>query len=161
MSAAPSLTGSVRVTLPLRVVNESNQRGKSPYPKAGRTKHAREHARFVVGLHVRSCGLVEPSPPSEKCERFPFLGVPCECTSENGYLEVTLVRVMPDRRSRLDDDGITSAMKAARDGLAKSLSLDDRDHRLVWRYGQRLARPREIGLVNGYAVEVRIEPRHG
>lgn len=134
MTAAPSLTGSVRVTLAVHTVNEGNQRSRSHWPRTKRTKTARDLAGLVVAMHWRTARMTLP-------------------------VIVTLTRVTPDRRGTLDDDGVCSALKATRDGVADALSVDDRDPGVSWAYGQRVARPREIGLVRGYGVEVRIEPR--
>lgn len=43
---------------------------------------------------------------------------------EEGRLHLWLDFVPPDRRKR-DDDGLTSAFKAARDGIADALGIDD------------------------------------
>lgn len=46
---------------------------------------------------------------------------------------VTLTRIAP---RALDDDNLRSATKAARDGIADRLGIDDRDPRVEWRYAQ-------------------------
>lgn len=58
---------------------------------------------------------------------------------------VTLTRIAP---RELDDDNLASGMKAARDGVADWLGIDDRDPRVTWRYAQKPGAPKE------YAVEV-------
>lgn len=60
---------------------------------------------------------------------------------------VRLVRIAP---RALDDDNLRSALKAARDGVADKLGVDDRDQRVTWEYGQ------ERGGVGEYAVRVEI-----
>jgi hypothetical protein len=51
----------------------------------------------------------------------------------------------------LDDDNLASGFKAARDGVADWLGIDDGSPRLSWRYGQRKSKPGE------YAAEVSVE----
>lgn len=47
---------------------------------------------------------------------------------------VTLTRVAP---RALDCDNNVGALKAARDGIAQRLGVDDRSPLVVWRYGQK------------------------
>lgn len=61
---------------------------------------------------------------------------------------VTLTRIAP---RELDGDNLQSALKAARDGVADWLGLDDRDARVTWNYGQRK------GPAKQYSVEVTIQ----
>lgn len=53
-------------------------------------------------------------------------------------LVVTLVRVGP---RTLDDDGLRSALKAVRDGVASRLGVDDGSQLVAWRYGQERGEP--------------------
>lgn len=70
-----------------------------------------------------------------------------------GSAVVTLVRVAP---RGLDDDNLAASFKACRDQLALMLGLpDDRDPRVVWRYGQRRGAVREYGI--DIVVERRVE----
>ncbi len=137
---APSRTGDVRVTLPLKtssVLNGSQgfSRGAA-MAAARRRRDQRAMAKLVVGMHVRSCLVALPA-------------------------VVTLTRLAPS--SGLDDDNLRGALKSVRDGVADALGLDDRDPRVSWRYEQRRTHPRktgavELGTVKGYGVEVRVVP---
>lgn len=122
----------VRVTLPLKVVNESNQRGHWS-ARARRTKAARTTVGLVVAAHIRAAG--------------PGLRLP---------LVVTLTRIAP---RNLDTDGVVSALKATRDGVADALGVDDGSDRVTWLYGQRRGKPGDVTIVRGYGVEVRIGTR--
>jgi Holliday junction resolvase RusA-like endonuclease len=55
-------------------------------------------------------------------------GLDSESVPEQGRLHCYLDFFPPDRRRR-DDDGLLASMKAARDGIADALGIDD--HRLV------------------------------
>jgi hypothetical protein len=57
---------------------------------------------------------------------------------------VHLVRVAP---RPLDDDNLSHAFKAFRDGIAERLGIDDRDPRVRYTYGQERGRPREVAVV--------------
>lgn len=63
---------------------------------------------------------------------------------------VRLVYVGP---RELDDDGVASAVKSLRDGVADALDVDDRDPRVVWVPDQ------ERGGVREYGARVEIYPR--
>lgn len=64
---------------------------------------------------------------------------------------VTLTRLYPEkgRAKAMDSDGVVSAMKPIRDGIADAWGVDDKDGKWKWRYGQRTAQK--------YGVEVEIE----
>jgi hypothetical protein len=55
---------------------------------------------------------------------------------------VRLVYVGP---RQLDDDGVASAVKSLRDGVADALGVDDRDPRVVWVPDQERGGVREYG----------------
>jgi hypothetical protein len=57
-------------------------------------------------------------------------------------LAVRLVYVGP---RQLDDDGVASAVKSLRDGVADALGVDDRDPRVVWVPDQERGGVREYG----------------
>ena len=63
---------------------------------------------------------------------------------------VTLTRIAP---RPLDDDNAIAGMKAARDGVADALGIDDADPRVTWRYAQAKGTPKE------YALTIQIEER--
>lgn len=48
---------------------------------------------------------------------------------------------------QLDGDNLQSACKAARDGIADWLGLDDADPRIIWVYAQQRGKPGEYGLM--------------
>lgn len=122
MSAPP--IASIRFTIPLHTVSEANARSHR-MAKAGRVKAQRKTTTDVV------CALVGPRCP---------LPTP---------LVVELVRLAPS--SGLDDDNLTSALKATRDALAKWLGVDDRKRDVVrYEYDQRREKT--------YGVEVCIRP---
>ncbi len=68
-----------------------------------------------------------------KAARVPLMG-PCI---------VTLTRIAP---RTLDGDNLQSGCKAARDGVADWLDLDDASPLIVWQYAQRRGGPKEYGL---------------
>ena len=124
---------TVRVTLPLKVVNESNGSHGHWSAKARRRAQARSLVRLALPMHLRH------GPRS-----WPVL--------------VTLTRIAPS--AGLDDDNLRVALKAVRDQVADELGLpSDRDPRVTWAYEQRRGSRKDMTLVRGYGVEVRIEAR--
>lgn len=63
---------------------------------------------------------------------------------------VTLTRIAP---RRLDDDGLTAALKSCRDGVADWLRVDDRDERVTWEYRQARGGVREYAVIIGVRRE--------
>lgn len=61
---------------------------------------------------------------------------------------VTLTRIAP---RTLDTDNNVAGMKAARDGVALWLLVDDAHPEIAWRYAQRAGKPKQ------YALEIQIE----
>ena len=59
-------------------------------------------------------------------------------------LTVTLTRIAT---RNLDDDNLQSGCKAARDGVADWLGLDDADKRITWLYAQAKGKAKEYGLM--------------
>lgn len=57
---------------------------------------------------------------------------------------VTMTRIGP---RTLDTDNLSSGCKAARDGVADWLGVDDGDLRVTWKYGQTKGKPSEYGLI--------------
>ena len=55
-------------------------------------------------------------------------------------MTITLTRIAP---RTLDSDNLAGGFKAARDGVADWLGIDDGDERLTWLYAQRKGKPGE------------------
>jgi hypothetical protein len=54
-----------------------------------------------------------------------------------GCPAIRLTRVTGPRGRTLDDDNLRGCLKAIRDGVADSLSINDNDPRVSWYYAQR------------------------
>jgi len=63
----------------------------------------------------------------------------------NGKTFPLIVRLVYVGPRQLDDDGIASAVKSLRDGVADALGVDDRDPRVVWVPDQERGGVREYG----------------
>jgi crossover junction endodeoxyribonuclease RusA len=111
----------VCVRLPIRIISEANSR-QHWRKAAARKKEHRAMARAILQQHNRP--------------------------DEGGSFIITLTRIAP---RVLDDDNLASGFKAARDGVADWLGIDDGSPRLSWRYGQRKSKPGE------YAAEVAVQ----
>ncbi len=109
------------VTLPLRLASEANARG-SWHAGAARARLARAQVNAALRR-------AEPGP----------LPLP---------VVVRITRVGP---RRLDDDNLSRAAKALRDGVADWLGCDDGDPRVSWHYAQATSRE--------YRVVVTVERR--
>lgn len=101
-----------RVTLPLKIVSEANQRCHWR-EKSARVKQHRSTARLMMAAEAG------PAPDAP------------------GMI-ITLTRIAP---RELDDDNLASGFKAVRDGVADWLGIDDGSKRLRWLYAQRKGRP--------------------
>ena len=112
---------TVSVTLPLTIISEANQRGHWSKSASRKALH-RNTARCILQSHARP--------------------------HKDGPIRITLTRVAP--RS-LDDDNLASGFKAARDGVADWLGIDDGSKRLTWVYAQRRGDPKQ------YLAEVAVE----
>lgn len=88
---------------------------------ASRKAHHRQTARLFMQAHARP---------------------------QNTPISIKLTRIAP---RVLDDDNLASGFKAARDGVADWLGIDDGDKRLSWSYDQRKGNPGQ------YAAEVLVE----
>lgn len=117
----------LRFELPFRIASVANLR-EHWAAKATRVKRQRESTALMcrVELHRRNLGA-----PSAGFDR----------------LVVRLVRVAP---LELDDDNLSSALKACRDGVADALGVNDRDPRVTWLVDQ------EKGKLKTYCVRVEI-----
>jgi len=65
----------------------------------------------------------------------------------NGKTFPLIVRLVYVGPRQLDDDGIASAVKSLRDGVADALGVDDRDPRVVWVPDQERGEVREYGAL--------------
>lgn len=101
---------AVRLSLPLRVVSESNQR-QHWATKAKRAKAQRQAVAWAWRL----------------------AGWPSRCKP----VQVLLVRLAP---GRLDDDNLAGAFKAVRDQIAAECGFDDGDESVRWVYEQERAK---------------------
>lgn len=104
------------VTIPNRVISESNARGHWA-KKARRVKDQ----RHTVGLVVSGLLSVEGA-----------IGFPCT---------VMLTRIAPSKG--LDGDNLQASLKAVRDGVADALRVDDGAPWITWHYDQRRGKPKE------------------
>lgn len=119
LAPAWKVDGNVlEVTLPLRLVSVMNAR-EFWREKAARTKEHRETA-------CRLMHWAEEMANAYNGKRFPF-------TEEPSPTLVTITRIAP---RLLDGDNLQGAAKAARDGIADWLGMDDRDPRVEWKYEQ-------------------------
>lgn len=132
--AAMDSGGPVLVTdlIPVRLINQSNARHGSWHARARKAKTVRHIAAMQVRSELRTNSLA-----------WARLIVGPEARD----LVVRLVYVGP---RKLDDDGVVSAVKSLRDGVADALKINDADPRVVWVPDQ------EIGDVYGAMVEVYI-----
>jgi hypothetical protein len=117
-----SATHVIFVRVPIRIVSEANRR---------------DHWRTSARRHHH-----------QRVEAFTALRVAHGPNDDAGPHMITLVRIAP---RALDDDNLAAGFKAARDGVADWLKIDDGDKRLTWRYEQRKGKPGE------YAAEIVIE----
>ena len=104
------------VFVPLKIVSVANLR-EHWGQKAARAKLHRSHTALALRASTALC--------------VPLPGV------------VRLVRIAP---RKLDDDNLSSALKACRDGVADWLGINDNDPRVRWEYGQERGKPGEHGL---------------
>lgn len=111
------------VDVPVQLVNTSNGR-EHWRATAKRAKTVRAWASKRVALMARILG---------PCGSEPKDLLPCS---------VRLVYIGP---KELDDDGVASAVKSLRDGVADALGVDDRDPRVVWVPDQERGGVREYG----------------
>ena len=124
------------VTFPYIMRSEANTRSHW----AARHRRASE-GRELATLYLRMVMATEPAP------EMPVV--------------VTLTRISP---RQLDEDNLSRAFKAIRDGVADALLptnvgnqhrrwADDSDGQILWLYAQRKGEPKE------HAVEIKIEPK--
>ena len=109
----------ISVILPIKIVSEANLR-QHWRKVAARTRQHRQTARLVLQQYARPMG-------------------------DGEVFTITLTRVAP---RTLDDDNLASGFKAARDGVADWLGIDDGSPRIRWQYAQ------ERGRAGEYAARV-------
>ena len=122
----PAFNLSFSVSLPVKLVNWSNgSQGISRVAmlrKSRIRKSQRGIAKIAVGAKVRAMGIA------------PDMWLP---------IVVTMTRVSP---RAFDDDGLRSALKAIRDGIADVFGIGDATPLIEWRYEQRRGGVREYGV---------------
>lgn len=116
----------VTVVMPVRLRNTSNARD-GWHATAKRAKTVRSLARQLVANEFEKADLLE----------LPIDG-------ELVYINI-VVRLVYIGPRQLDDDGVASAVKSLRDGVADALGVDDRDPRVVWVPDQERGGVREYG----------------
>lgn len=114
-------TMMVCVRVPIRIISEANSR-QHWRKAAARKKEHRSIARLVLQQHARPM--------------------------HEGAVRILLTRIAP---RVLDDDNLASGFKAARDGVADWLGIDDGSKRLAWSYAQAK------GATGEYAAIVAVE----
>lgn len=114
----------VTITLPIRVQSEANQREHWAKKRARTAQH-----RAVAGMMVERTGIARHIVPEDR-------------------ICVTFTRLFPRRGKPMDSDNLAGAHKAARDGVADALGIDDGSERYDWVYQQTKAAD--------YGVQVRI-----
>lgn len=107
----------IKVLLPIKIVSVANLR-EHWSKRASRAKLHRSTA-FIM---LRAWGA-PPAPP----------------------LTVTMTRIGFNSLDK--DDNLPAAIKAAKDGIADWLGLDDADPRITWKYEQQKGKRTEYGLI--------------
>lgn len=121
-SGAQLLVTRYSLSLPIKTVAGQNAR-----------EHWRERARRVAKERSMARGAVLQHLPAKRL-------LPCT---------VTMTRVSA---GELDDDNLSGAFKAIRDGVADALGIDDRDKRVRWKYGQAKCGRGEYGVIIQFEV---------
>lgn len=124
----------ITVELPVHLKNTSNAR--QHWGTTARKAKVRHTVELAVRTAARHRGIVEMLPP-----------LALSGGADEHDLAVRLVYVGP---RVLDDDGVASAVKSLRDGVADALGVDDRDPRVTWVPDQ------ERGGVREYAARVEV-----
>ena len=123
------------VSLPIRISRGQNEREHWAV-RAKRVKAERTAARLAVASALGTMGALRGACGWPAASPLPAV--------------VYLTRIAP---RPLDDDNAIAGMKAARDGVADALGIDDADPRVTWRYAQAKGKPKE------YALTIQIEAR--
>lgn len=101
------------VTVPIKVVSVNNLR-EHWAAKAKRTKTHRLSTCFILMMGAKVRGIKAPLPP----------------------LMIRMTRIAP-RRIKDSHDNLRGGFKAAVDGVADWLGIDDGDPRVTWEYAQK------------------------
>jgi hypothetical protein len=144
----------IAVKMPVRLINTSNSREhwRATAKRAKTVRHTAKvmtRSAIVRSIFVRERGLIYDT-PSEVELRYPDAAKALREMLNFGRaapLDVRLVYVGP---RELDYDGVWSAVKSMRDGVADALGIDDGDPRVVW------VPDHERGGVREYGARVEI-----
>lgn len=139
----------IAVKMPVRLINTSNGREhwRAVAKRAKTVRHTAKvmtRSEIVRSIFLREQGLIYTA-PSEAELRYPDAAKVLRELMNFGRsapLDVRLVYIGP---KELDDDGVASAVKSLRDGVADALGVDDRDPRVVWVPDQERGGVREYG----------------
>ena len=127
------MTFRVEVVLPVDLVNTANVR-EHWAARARRAKAQRQSVRFHVDF------LLSPK---------------FELRHGNAKaIHVTITRWLGKGQRAFDSDGMQSACKAVRDGVADAVGIDDGDARYVWEYLQEQRSPRHVRGEVSIRIEV-------
>lgn len=104
--------------------------------------------KIEVPIRIESvANLREHWSQRAKRSRLQRAAVRCQLLDANEFrclpCTVTLTRIAP---RALDTDNLASGCKAARDGVADWLGVNDADPRVTWVYAQVAGKPKEYAL---------------
>ena len=105
------------MVVPIRTISASNSR-----------EHHMARARRVKGERWTTVLLMRDMAAAEMVDRFALLS---RCPV------IRLTRITGPLGRTMDDDNLRGCLKAIRDGVADSLSINDNDPRVSWYYAQR------------------------
>lgn len=118
-----SATLLIDVLVPVRIVSEANQRGH--WRASAVRKKAHRSTAMLLCRAAHNWQVPNP----------------------NRSYRVLMTRIAP---RVLDDDNLASGFKAARDGIADAMGIDDGSKRIKWEYDQQRGEP------HTYAARVQI-----
>jgi hypothetical protein len=105
------------VVVPIRTISASNVR-----------EHWAVRAKRVNKERFAALCMMQGTAKAEDVNRIALL---------SRFPVIRLTRVTGPRGRTLDDDNLRGCLKAIRDGVADSLSINDNDPRVSWYYAQR------------------------
>lgn len=117
-----------------------------PWPSAKLSPNARLHWRAKIG----------PKQDAKRIAAWTTIAAPGfaalrdDLRASTGPVPVTITFFPPDRRHR-DDDNMIASFKAARDGIADALCVDDRRFRPTYAFGDP-AKPGRVEVSFGGAL---------